>query len=286
MQFDTHRKTFGAFHQIAVTIFAVMFLPMALWNSDSDVHAADPLLQVQTSEPVAGEKSQPRAKTGYPQIVKIEPAAGSTNIDPKLTEIRVTFDRAMSRGMSWTGGRPDFPPVNKSRKARWGDDHTCVLPVKLKRRSYYRLGVNSKSFQNFKSADGIPAPPTAIFFTTKGATQAQENKVRIPQIVELSPANGSTDVPLSTKEIRVTFNMPMGRGMSWTGGGDNFPESPAGRRAVWSKDARTCTLPVSLKPNKDYKIGLNSLSHNNFQSKWGVPLTPVVYSLQTTSAEQ
>lgn len=295
MQFDGHRKRSGILSQIAVLTFAILFLPMAPWQSNIAMVAADTPTpetpQAASTSPksaakdaVATEETKPAPpKTPYPQIVKLTPAPGSTKIDPSVNEIRVTFDRDMGEGMSWTGGGPEFPTVDKSRTAGWIDKRTCVLPVTLKRASYYRLGINAKSFLNFKSVDGKPVPPVAIFFTTKGATPDQENRVKIPQIVRLTPANGDTEVKAATRAIRVTFNVPMGEGMSWTGGGELFPEIPQGKRPTWSKDGRTCTLPVTLKPNHEYKLGLNSLSHNNFQSKWGVPLAPVVYSIHTAS---
>ena len=79
----------------------------------------------------------------------------------------------------------------------------------------------------------------------------------------------------------MTFNMPMGGGMSWTGGGPEFPEIPEGKSPKWSADGKTCKLPVSLKSGQAYRLGLNSRSHNNFQSAAGVPLEPVVYMFQT-----
>ena len=48
-----------------------------------------------------------------------------------------------------------------------------------------------------------------------------------------------------------------------------------------SADGLTCTLPVSLEPNHDYRLGLNCPSFQNFQSKWGVPLEAVVYEFHT-----
>ena len=105
----------------------------------------------------------------------------------------------------------------------------------------------------------------------------------IPEVVEISPANDEENVPTSTTQLSVTFNMPMGEGMSWTGGGDAFPKTPEGEKATWSNDGRTCTLPVTLEPDHKYRLGLNSLSHNNFQSKWGVPLKPMVYTFRTVS---
>jgi hypothetical protein len=156
-----------------------------------------------------------------------------------------------------------------------------VLPVELKKAHYYRVGINSKSFQNFRSAAGVPVPPSVIQFTTRGASEELINQVRIPKIVSITPTNGATDVDPSVSEIRVQFNIPMGGGFSWTGGGPKFPEIPEGQSPSWSPDGKTCTLPVKLKPNSEYSLGLNSLSHKNFQSRWGVPLDPVVYTFRT-----
>ncbi len=157
------------------------------------------------------------------------------------------------------------------------------MPVNLEAGSFYRVGINSTSYQNFKSADGVPAPSSAIFFATQGASAAVNAKVRTPKIVSLTPANGASDVDPATKPLRVKFNVPMGDGMSWTGGGENFPEIPNGQQPKWSKDGLTCTLPVRLQPDHDYRLGLNSLSHLNFESKWGVPLPPVVYTFHTAA---
>jgi hypothetical protein len=40
-------------------------------------------------------------------------------------------------------------------------------------------------------------------------------------------------------------------------------------------------MPVALEPNKEYRIGLNSFSHNNFRSASGVPLEPVEWKFTT-----
>ena len=134
------------------------------------------------------------AKKPYPEIVKTSPEQGATGVDPALTEITVTFDRDMGQGMSWTGGPPLFPPTDDTRQARWTNARTCVLPIKLEQGAYYRLGINSTSYQNFSGADGTPVPSSAIYFTTKGATDAIERRVRVPKIVATNPENGSMDV--------------------------------------------------------------------------------------------
>ncbi len=226
------------------------------------------------SEEQAGRRLPPR-------VVATIPAAGSTDVDPNLQYITVAFDQDMQPGFSFTGGGPDFPPVPTGKGPVWKDPQTCVLPVQLKKGHYYRVGINSTSYQNFRSAAGLPTPPSAIFFTTEGASEKLKNQVRIPSIVSITPENGATDVDPSVTEIRVAFDMPMGGGFSWTGGGPRFPEIPAGQKPSWTDGGKTCVLPVKLKPNYDYVLGLNSVRHKNFQSKWGVPLEPVVYQIST-----
>ncbi|QEG37622.1 Ig-like domain-containing protein [Bythopirellula goksoeyrii] len=204
-------------------------------------------------------------------VVATSPDIGAAGVDPKKSEITITFDRDMQQGMSWTGGPPLFPEVPKGAEAHWRDKRTCVLPVKLKAGKKYRVGINSTSYQNFRSEEDEPVPPTVIYFSTTG----------MPQIVKMVPENGATDVDPKTKALRVTFNVPMSKGMSWMGGGDKFPELPEGKKAKWSSNGKTCILPVILKPNHEYQLGINSRSHINFQSKSGVPVEPVAYSFKT-----
>ncbi len=188
--------------------------------------------------------------------------------------------------MSWTGGPPEFPPIDESRKPNWKDARTCVLPVNLESGKFYRVGINSTSHQNFRAADGATAAPTAIYFATKDAAPEVENQARIPEVASMEPKNGAMDVDPQTTELRVTFNMPMGEGMSWTGGGTAFPKIAAGKKPSWSKDGLMCTLPVTLEPGHDYELGINSKSHNNFQSKAGVPLKPMTYKFRTAPAQK
>lgn len=222
-----------------------------------------------------------RASGPPPRVVEAIPKPGQTKISADLREIRVTFDRDMQHGMSWTGGPPNFPPLDPSRKAHWIDARTCVLPVKLEEGRYYRLGINSTSHRNFRSVGGVSAAPSSIYFTTVGASAAIESRVRAPKIVKLEPANGAADVDPATSELRVTFDMAMDKGMSWTGGGSDFPKIAGGSRAHWLSDGKTCALPVSLEPGHTYRLGLNSRAFKNFGSEWGVPLEPEIYKFTT-----
>src|SRR5689334_16551694 len=65
------------------------------------------------------EEQAKSPKSNSPQIVKTIPTAGATDVDPKLPEITVVFDRDMGEGMSWTGGPPLFPPLDKARQSKW-----------------------------------------------------------------------------------------------------------------------------------------------------------------------
>lgn len=225
--------------------------------------------------------AQQAARRHAPRVVATNPPAGATDVDPNLKYISVAFDQDMQQGFSFTGGGPEFPKVPQGERPTWKDRQTCVLPVRLEKGRYYRVGINSTSYQNFRSSAGLPVPPSAVFFTTQGASQALKNQVRLPKVVSMTPENGAQDVDPSVAEIRVVFDVPMGGGFSWTGGGPTFPQIPGGKKPSWSSDGKTCTLPVELKPGWDYVLGLNSVSHKNFQSKWGVPLKPMVYQFST-----
>ena len=249
---------------------------------------ADPVAQeksdkefVDSLKPKSTAKAPSLTHSPTPHIIATSPIVGATDVDPAITEITVTFDRDMGGGFSWTGGGPDFPTSPEGTKAHWRDKRTCVFPVKLAPGKYYRVGINSKSYQNFRGANGFSAKPSAIYFTTKGASSALKSKIQKPMVVSMSPANGARDVDPGTKELRITFSVPMGGGFSWTGGGPQFPAIPEGKRPFWTEDKKTCVLPVALKPAWDYRLGLNSPSHKNFSSAAGVPLDMVEYKFST-----
>ncbi|MBX7245362.1 MAG: Ig-like domain-containing protein [Candidatus Sumerlaeaceae bacterium] len=210
-----------------------------------------------------------------PSIVSLSPAFAATDVDPATTAIVVTFDQDMASGFSWTGGGPAYPA--SAGTPQWVTPRTCVLPVKLEPAKYYRLGINSTSHQNFRSKAGEPAPPRTIAFVTAGASEDIKGKVTAPRVVRFDPPNGATNVDPGTQILRVTFDKPMGGGMSWTG---KVPSVPSGR-AEWDPERRTCTIPVKLEPKQRYRIGINSFSHRNFSSEDGIPVEPVIYQFET-----
>jgi len=218
------------------------------------------------------------AKTA-PTIVFTSPRIGDTDVDPGLKEITVTFDKDMQEGFSWTGGGPNYPPIPEGEKPHWSDKRTCVLPVKLDAGHYYRVGINAPSYKNFRSADGVPVEPSAIFFTTKGGSPQRNNAK--PVIVSLEPKNGAHDVDPNLTELRVTFNVPMAGSYSWCGSGPQFPGDREGKKPYWTEDRKTCVLPVQLKPGWEFQLGINSRSFKGFKSASGIPVDPVLYTFKT-----
>ncbi len=233
------------------------------------------------ANPRSAIENSPATAEGRPNIIATSPRVGATDVNPAITQITVTFDRDMGKGFSWTGGGADYPPSPAGQRAHWLNKRTCVLPVKLQAAHYYRVGINSKSYRNFRSAGGLSARPTAIYFTTRGAGRQLQRLAAKPKIMRLIPKNGAKDVNPNLTEIRVTFSVPMGAGFSWTGGGPDFPTIPKGKKPYWTEDHKTCVLPVKLEPGHTYRLGINSPSYKSFQSSGGVPLAPVVLRFTT-----
>lgn len=243
-------------------VFIVLLLPMGVWPGA-----------------VEGQADPNAAPPPPPRLARTEPANQATEVEPSLERITLVFDRDMAGGFSWTGGPPLFPET--TGKPQWVDRRTCVLPVKLESGRLYRVGINSKSHRNFRSAEGVPVAPGVLIFATKGADAALLAGLQPPVVVSMSPESGATAVHPGLTELVVTFDRAMGGGFSWTGGGENYPETTG--PPAWSEDKKTCRLPVNLRPGRSYRLGLNSPSHINFQSASGVPLRPVAWTFSTAA---
>jgi beta-lactamase regulating signal transducer with metallopeptidase domain len=244
------------------------------------------LLTLTDAQP--GDKTPAAASAGTPaapRIVSTSPEIGATDVDPAVSEITVSFDQDMGGGFSWTGSGPDYPPIRQGAKAQWRDKRICVLPVKLEAGHFYRVGINSTSHQNFRSAVGVSAIPSAIYFTTRAAGEVLRARTLLPQVIRLDPENGAHDVSPAIAELRVTFSVSMGGGCSWCTAGDDdhdFPKGREGKHMYWTEDKKTCVLPVQLEPGMTYRLSLNDTDYKNFQSEAGVPLEPVAYSFKTS----
>lgn len=103
-----------------------------------------------------------------PVVVKTVPQAGAADVDPKLTEIAVTFSKPMLEGSwSWVRLTKGQFPTTDGKAKYLADRKTCVLPVKLEPNTTYAMWINSTENGNFKDADGQPAVPYLLVFKTR-----------------------------------------------------------------------------------------------------------------------
>ncbi|HZR19169.1 MAG TPA: M56 family metallopeptidase [Verrucomicrobiae bacterium] len=277
-QFNKPRRRFG--------LAGMLFIGLALVAlTDAQLGCKSTSASKESGTASLTPQEQQHVKLAAPRIISTVPAIGATEVDPAISEITVTFDQDMGGGFSWTGGGPEYPPGIEGRRPEWRQKRTCALPVKLEPGHFYRVGINSTSYRNFASEAGVPAMPSAIFFTTKGADEQLKAKTLTPRVVRLEPDNGAQNVSPEIEEVRVTFNVPMGGGFSWCTAGDDdsdFPKGREGKRAHWTEDKKCCVLPVTLKPGMTYRLSLNAEGYKNFQSVGGVPLEPVAYTFTTS----
>ncbi len=119
----------------------------------------------------------------------------------------------------------------------------------------------------------LVAATLAIALATMSAAAAP------PKVIESVPANGAENVDPALREIRVMFDQDMDRsGYSWVGGGPQYPTTRGKARWV---NARTCALPVTLKPNHEYWLSINNQQYGNFRSKTGESAIPYPISFKT-----
>jgi len=98
-----------------------------------------------------------------PVVVSTIPASGTADVDPTLTELRVTFSKPMqpeSRGWSFVSGAY---PETRPGTHHWMNDRTSVLPIALEPGKLYALWIN----HNFRDVNGHPAVPYLLIFETR-----------------------------------------------------------------------------------------------------------------------
>ncbi|MEO8377481.1 MAG: S41 family peptidase [Candidatus Sumerlaeota bacterium] len=121
-------------------------------------------------------------------------------------------------------------------------------------------------------------PRTLRFFATlflglllcqSGRSSAQESAATTPHVVETTPTLNQCGVSPDLSTIEVRFDRPMARGSwSWCGGGTHYPELSG---KPFYRDDFTCVLPVKLRPQTTYFLGVNCPSGQHFRSADGVP---------------
>jgi RNA polymerase sigma-70 factor (ECF subfamily) len=128
---------------------------------------------VDTSAEMATPPNEPPTPTALavsvpPVVIATMPESGASDVDPSLTELRVTFSRPMQdRSWSWVKlDESSFPPM--TGQPRYLKDHrTCALPVALQPGKAYAIWINSDNFQNFRGYNSQPAVPYLLIFETR-----------------------------------------------------------------------------------------------------------------------
>lgn len=178
-----------------------------------------------------------------PRVVEAVPDDGAKDVDPATREVRVVFDRAMSRGgFSFVGGGESFPET--PGRPRWVDDTTCVMPVRLKPDHDYAIGINSPRFQNFKGADGEPAVPYPIRFRTGPAKPSTPGAAEAARREAFETLRRAIDQDYSYRDRL---------GVDWT---TAFREAEPRLMAAASPDAFAREAARLLVPAKDLHLWL------------------------------
>jgi tetratricopeptide (TPR) repeat protein len=108
-----------------------------------------------------------KAKSYRPVVVASVPATYSNDVSPELSEISVTFDRAMADG-SWAWVQWNYRyPETVGKPYYDAAKTTCTLPVKLEPGKAYFVRINAAPYTSFRSANGVSAQPYVLVFATK-----------------------------------------------------------------------------------------------------------------------
>jgi RNA polymerase sigma-70 factor (ECF subfamily) len=112
---------------------------------------------------------EPTVENSPPVVVKTVPTAGSEDVDPSITEIKVTFSKDMTdESWSWVQVSDATFPKVEGKISFDKNLRTCVLPVKLEANKTYALWINyPEKFENFKDKAGQAAVPYMLVFKTK-----------------------------------------------------------------------------------------------------------------------
>lgn len=139
-------------------------------------------------------------------------------------------------------------------------------------------------------------PTFSAFFPTVGAYlrdlapraehEVARYEARRPRLLSMAPANGAVGVDPGLSEMTFRFDRPMER--VWAlmllgeDGREHFP--PTGEPS-FDDSGTVLTVPVTLEPNRTYRLGLNFEGGGAFRSTEGVRLAPVPVEFSTGDAD-
>lgn len=129
----------------------------------------------QIDQDLSSQKDQEKEKWEQirqegPRIAQMIPANGALNVDPGLTEIRITFDREMDPAgfcVLYDPIEQDMFPELTGTSGFDAAKRTYIMPVRLKPDWNYTFSLNSKKMIGFKDSKGTPLYPVLIRFKTR-----------------------------------------------------------------------------------------------------------------------
>lgn len=107
-------------------------------------------------------------ETAPPVVVETVPRAGAVDVDPSLSEVRVTFSKNMMTNQMWSVVKVSddtFPEL--ADVVHYVDARTFVIPVALEPDRTYALWLNYKQNDAFRDVNGSPSIPYFLVFQTK-----------------------------------------------------------------------------------------------------------------------
>ena len=103
-----------------------------------------------------------------PKVIATNPKNGAADVDPSLSKIAVTFNKAMlNKSWSWSYEDKKSFPQTAGQPSYTDNGTTCVLPVKLEPGRRYVIWINTATFKNFKDKSGNAVEPYKLVFTTR-----------------------------------------------------------------------------------------------------------------------
>ena len=178
---------------------------------------------------------------------------------------------------------PDREEYLKRAIKDFGDcfygDGTQVAPYGMLNLAYLYDYMGETQKYNSMLDDILKKYPNATDHSQQLIRDHIESMKNPPVVAKTVPAHEADSVRPGVTELRFTFSEPMNHGgRSIVGGGDSFPEITG--KMEWVDD-RTLVVPVKLKPNHQYHLGLNSSKHQNFRSTKGISSVPYRVSFKT-----
>jgi RNA polymerase sigma-70 factor (ECF subfamily) len=101
-------------------------------------------------------------------VIATIPQSGAADVDPALTELRVTFSKDMATNRMWSLcqiSKESFP--QSAGQVHYVDNRTCVMPVKLEPGKTYALWFNRAQFNAFRDTQDHPSVPYQLVFETR-----------------------------------------------------------------------------------------------------------------------